>query len=599
MAPAETSVQVVAVVGLFVAAATLLSWSLVAFRCLSALARCFSLEVVAILRGLRTFWCATAAPGLEEKVRWHISQARVNRFQTTTRLCRLCVWPGLGVLFCHDALAMLRGDVGALGSKGNAAELFARCLLYWGPVYLSVVHFCPRPLLVVSMYLFYCSWAVTVVALVCFSPSYPVKLLSLGFRAVLSATMLDGRLALSIEVPACIAMVGLYSIGSARAQVLLGWHMFTIGELVFTILLERLYTTQTRLKLRSEASERVQAQAERLLSGMCDAVVRVSDDNYGILEDCPSLASLLLHKSTTSMKGIVFTDLMPPLTGDREAFESFLERPKDSSTQMIVTTLKDMASHTVCVQLFHVACVDADAQPAHIIGIRDAGEQRFSGTDTGSSCDSVTEITSVYQRTTQSDSPVNLEDISPWCSPWHHTAASGCDLDFNGHLDAYIRLTCDGAFRIVDWSAPFLSSAMLGADLLSGQDFLELLDSGDQMRIQRCFHETAEAFWAISVTSPENSAATHGPLRPVNSDAQRSVTSFLLRPKSGTRIQVIARISIEVLKATGCRTSADLELICIAVIDAQEVTPEDSAQRRSLQHLAGLMKMKQGELLEL
>eukprot|EP00971_Amphidinium_carterae_P179192 3554456-Amphidinium_carterae.1 len=41
-----------------------------------------------------------------------------------------------------------------------------------------------------------------------------------------------------------------------------------------------------------------------------------------------------------------------------------------------IARIEDMASHTVCVQLFHVACVDADAQPAHIIGIRDAGEQR-------------------------------------------------------------------------------------------------------------------------------------------------------------------------------------------------------------------------------
>ena len=119
------------------------------------------------------------------------------------------------------------------------------------------------------------------------------------------------------------------------------------------------------------------AQASRLLSAVCDAVVRL-DSEWAISEPAPKLASLLLvQDSSRSLHNRSFMDFLPH-ERDRDQIQAYAEQAlrsdmpsSDEPAGSRHVHLRGSHSISIKAEIFMVSFRDFDLSTHHLIGVRE------------------------------------------------------------------------------------------------------------------------------------------------------------------------------------------------------------------------------------
>ncbi|CAE7247275.1 rsmI [Symbiodinium necroappetens] len=124
--------------------------------------------------------------------------------------------------------------------------------------------------------------------------------------------------------------------------------------------------------------------ASSLLSLTCDAVVEL-DADLRITKDSPQLATMLLRdRAGATVKGMMFTDLMPTeheaerayeILSGRSCTETAAGREEGIHANAFHTRLVDSCSSKFRTEVFQVAYSQVDGQVHHLIGLRDFTDQ--------------------------------------------------------------------------------------------------------------------------------------------------------------------------------------------------------------------------------
>eukprot|EP00439_Symbiodinium_sp_Y106_P067453 s2160_g11.t1 len=124
--------------------------------------------------------------------------------------------------------------------------------------------------------------------------------------------------------------------------------------------------------------------ASSLLSITCDAVVEL-DADLRITNDSPQLATMLLRdRGGATVKGMMFTDLMPTedeaerayeILSGRSCTETAAGREEGIHANAFHTRLVDSCSSKFRTEVFQVAYSQVDGQVHHLIGLRDFTDQ--------------------------------------------------------------------------------------------------------------------------------------------------------------------------------------------------------------------------------
>eukprot|EP00928_Gymnodinium_smaydae_P038017 TRINITY_DN26312_c0_g1_i1.p1 TRINITY_DN26312_c0_g1~~TRINITY_DN26312_c0_g1_i1.p1 ORF type:complete len:624 (+),score=102.54 TRINITY_DN26312_c0_g1_i1:70-1941(+) len=136
--------------------------------------------------------------------------------------------------------------------------------------------------------------------------------------------------------------------------------------------------TEARATVRSEVSAQGEQMLQRILSAVCDAVVRLGP-SFEILTPSPRLAVLLMRGSADlRLKGTSFLDLIEP--DDAETFVHQLSMQhdqvgaRDEPAACLHLRMIDATGTRVQAQLLHCRLVDLSGQPFHMVGIREISE---------------------------------------------------------------------------------------------------------------------------------------------------------------------------------------------------------------------------------
>mmetsp|Transcript_112880 Transcript_112880/g.218759 ORF Transcript_112880/g.218759 Transcript_112880/m.218759 type:complete len:604 (+) Transcript_112880:43-1854(+) len=156
----------------------------------------------------------------------------------------------------------------------------------------------------------------------------------------------------------------------------------TAGVIFLAAVIDWLLLKFARLMLDSKVTAQNEAVIERLLTGMCDAVVRLRS-NFTIERHSPQLAALLLHAPSKSLEGVPFQDLLQE--DDRTAFCKKLADSTKASTASensdaithanmscsLPGNMRDSSGNRVPVQLVYTSVQDVNDEFVHVIGIRE------------------------------------------------------------------------------------------------------------------------------------------------------------------------------------------------------------------------------------
>mmetsp|Transcript_26629 Transcript_26629/g.61223 ORF Transcript_26629/g.61223 Transcript_26629/m.61223 type:complete len:634 (+) Transcript_26629:91-1992(+) len=366
------------------------------------------------------------------------------------------------------------------------------------------------------------------------------QLVTIMMRLGLGAAMADTGVVVILHVLAWIIMGFMWQFDLPTCSGRVLTLHFTVSVMICLVVgaVEHAQECEVRSLLQSKATKRAEDAVDRLLCGMCDAVIHLSEDMH-IIDPSPKLASLLLHKST--MQGVLFTEVIPN-GEDRVAFRRFLQRPSESFTQTIMTTLKDRNSTTFSVQLFHVSCLDHLDQVIHILGIRDVGEERLDE-DTRDDNDSESEHgdaenTRRTMRTCSRDTPT-IEEGSEWSGAdddpgpaWDSAAMSS---------DVAVWLTCDTSFKIIKCTPKFADFIGAAPHYFSTK-FLDYVAAKDKLQVTQSFHEAVNEYWSERSPADDDDASPHSRDDPPRQ--QENQLQFRMWTKTGTCLQVKAKISV-------------------------------------------------------
>mmetsp|Transcript_134445 Transcript_134445/g.326755 ORF Transcript_134445/g.326755 Transcript_134445/m.326755 type:complete len:808 (+) Transcript_134445:67-2490(+) len=152
---------------------------------------------------------------------------------------------------------------------------------------------------------------------------------------------------------------------------------------------EQIQLAQARAKVQARRSDHTSTLVYRILSCMCEAVVRL-DADLRLSEPCPKLSSLLLRQGPLP-PGVRFTDLMPP--EDAQHVHECLEceeGPLGEECSDAIGTGPDSALAGLChlrlntgntgngsklpVDLFYSCVPDSEGQLSYLIGIQEDRE---------------------------------------------------------------------------------------------------------------------------------------------------------------------------------------------------------------------------------
>ena len=127
-----------------------------------------------------------------------------------------------------------------------------------------------------------------------------------------------------------------------------------------SFLLSEFAESQARFTLEAQSSRTLEKGAETLMSGLCDAVVRISSDGE-VLSPSSSLAALLL---STNREGLVGQNLSSFVMkdGDRKRLLQVLSEGQEGSAGMLHVDFRDTCATPVPVQIFHTRCLNKTNQ---------------------------------------------------------------------------------------------------------------------------------------------------------------------------------------------------------------------------------------------
>ena len=122
-----------------------------------------------------------------------------------------------------------------------------------------------------------------------------------------------------------------------------------------TFLLSEFAESQARFTLEAQSSRTLEKAAETLMSGLCDAVVRISSDGE-VLSPSRSLAALLL---STNREGLVGQNLSSFVMkdSDRKRLLQVLSEGQEGIAGMLHVDFRDTWATPVPLQIFHTRCV--------------------------------------------------------------------------------------------------------------------------------------------------------------------------------------------------------------------------------------------------
>eukprot|EP00403_Amphidinium_massartii_P041676 CAMPEP_0178441710 /NCGR_PEP_ID=MMETSP0689_2-20121128/37659_1 /TAXON_ID=160604 /ORGANISM="Amphidinium massartii, Strain CS-259" /LENGTH=585 /DNA_ID=CAMNT_0020064973 /DNA_START=131 /DNA_END=1888 /DNA_ORIENTATION=+ len=312
-----------------------------------------------------------------------LSERRIAMCRWVFLWCEALVFPALVYFLVVDAVDHLL-DPGSSSDSEQKLLDFLRHSMLPGCVFvlvLSFFHAFPRLVTHFTLRCFFVAWtALGAQALLAESPECAV--FNILVRFGLSVAMAD-TVFVSIVHTACGVLFPVLPFLDDGAS-FSAWAFFAgsaalicIVSMVIETILRSQIATALELRVVKNYSEAI----EQLLSGMCDALV-VLTNTMQIAEPSPKLAGLLLQSG--NMQGITFCDLL--LDGEEQGiFARFMQQPTESFAQVATTRLRDLSSRPVTVQMFHVQFLNWDGNIMHALGIRDIGEERVSFLQGGAS----------------------------------------------------------------------------------------------------------------------------------------------------------------------------------------------------------------------
>eukprot|EP00403_Amphidinium_massartii_P046407 CAMPEP_0178458566 /NCGR_PEP_ID=MMETSP0689_2-20121128/47612_1 /TAXON_ID=160604 /ORGANISM="Amphidinium massartii, Strain CS-259" /LENGTH=390 /DNA_ID=CAMNT_0020084879 /DNA_START=421 /DNA_END=1591 /DNA_ORIENTATION=+ len=289
---------------------------------------------------------------------------------------------------------------------------------------------------------------------------------------------------------------------------MIGAHVLSTALVVInTFLLEASMLTAVRANLNKQSALTFERAAENLLSGMCDAVVRL-DSQLAVIGPARKLSGLLLQ--TASLEGAAF-----PLE-----FLSFMRRGTDAIANTMNTHFRDSTHTRVPVQIFHAVCMDSHIKGGrvHMLGIRDIGEERVADLGAVWRSESASQPHDLPDSTTADTSNKDARDMhkevpAVTASPLDLCSSAGSSDDMSGYAsnmttgkctydavasktDASIWVELETAqFNMMSCTPCFISSIGSLA-VKKGRSFLSVISNKDKESVRRALQRAVNCFWS-------------------------------------------------------------------------------------------------------
>jgi len=149
---------------------------------------------------------------------------------------------------------------------------------------------------------------------------------------------------------------------------------------------EKIMSSQAKALLEARRANRSVMLVHRLLSSMCDCIVKL-DSDLCIAEPCPKLAGLLFCSSGSTLVAKPFVSYVPMNEQERfnchVAKETMIQGEENDDPASFALPLQidllDSNGMLVHVSMFHSFIRDVDGQEFHLIGIKEAAETQWRG----------------------------------------------------------------------------------------------------------------------------------------------------------------------------------------------------------------------------